>query len=271
MTKLPLTLAVMTYNEAANIARCLDSVPFAEERLVIDCGSTDDTIAIAREHGARVVHQDWLGFGPQRRFATEQSRHDWILALDADEFLTSELQTEMEQRLPGIMASDTAVGILRRHTLFMGAPMRWYRPLAGEMKPRLYHRQRAHWGTERVHESLNWNGSAIRFSAFFEHRHNPTLLHKELKNLRYGELKAHDWAQKRRPPRIWACPFVFMGTFVKDYFLRLAFLDGWRGYIIAQTEASYAVFKRMRHFEMHHNPESIEQGAQLLRNHDLDH
>src|SRR5690606_19113621 len=87
MPTLPLTLLVITHNEAGNIARCLDSVPFAAEKLVVDSGSTDDTVAIARAHGARVVHQDWRGFGPQRNFATTQAAHDWILALDADEYL----------------------------------------------------------------------------------------------------------------------------------------------------------------------------------------
>jgi glycosyltransferase involved in cell wall biosynthesis len=84
---LPLTLLVITHNEAANIARCLDSVPFAAEKVVVDSGSSDDTVAIASAHGARVVHQDWLGFGPQRNFASTQASHDWILVLDADEYL----------------------------------------------------------------------------------------------------------------------------------------------------------------------------------------
>ena len=83
MATLPLTLAVITYNEAASIARCLDSVPFAAEKLVLDSGSDDDTVAIARAHGARVEHQDWLGFGPQRNVASSLAAHDWILALDA--------------------------------------------------------------------------------------------------------------------------------------------------------------------------------------------
>ena len=69
-TTLPLSLLVLTYNEAPNIARCLDSVPFAAEKIVIDCGSTDATAQIAAAHGARVVQQPWLGFGPQRRAAT---------------------------------------------------------------------------------------------------------------------------------------------------------------------------------------------------------
>ena len=98
--RLPLSLLVLTCNEQANIARCLDSVPFADEKLVIDSGSSDATLAIAQAHGARVVTQSWLGFGPQRRFATTQARHAWILFLDADEWLSAELQRELERRLP---------------------------------------------------------------------------------------------------------------------------------------------------------------------------
>src|SRR4051794_19046990 len=99
-TALPLTLLIIARNEAAVIGRCLDSVPFAAEKLVIDSGSTDGTQDRARQHGARVVHQDWLGFGPQRNFATTQARHDWILALDADECLSPQLAQEMQERLP---------------------------------------------------------------------------------------------------------------------------------------------------------------------------
>ncbi|NMW24733.1 glycosyltransferase family 2 protein, partial [Rhodanobacter denitrificans] len=104
MPTLPLTLAVITHNEAESIARCLDSVPFAAEKLVVDSGSDDDTVAIARAHGARVVHQDWLGFGAQRNFASNQCSHDWILVLDADEYLSPELAAELQQRLPALMA-----------------------------------------------------------------------------------------------------------------------------------------------------------------------
>ena len=66
----------MTWNEAHNIGRCLESVPFAAEKVVIDSGSSDDTVRIAESHGARVVHQPWLGFGPQRNFASTQAAHD---------------------------------------------------------------------------------------------------------------------------------------------------------------------------------------------------
>lgn len=271
MLKLPLTLIVMTRNEAASIARCLDSVPFAAEKLVIDCGSDDATCEIAREHGARVVHQEWLGFGAQRNFASTQSGHDWILVLDADEYLSPELVAELAQRLPQVLASTAAVGTLRRRTLYMGAPMRWYRPLVGEKMTRLYHRDRARWRDVRVHESLTWSGAQVSFRYPFEHTNNPTLVHKGMKVLRYAELKALDWRQKRRPPRMWDCPLVFVSTFIKDYVFRLAMFDGWRGFVVAQTNASYAVYKRMRYFEMCTNPDSIELAGDRLTRSAMDH
>lgn len=270
MPKLALTLVVMTHNEAANIGRCLDSVPFAADKLVVDCGSSDGTQDIAREHGARVVHQDWLGFGPQRNFATTQCTQDWILALDADEYLSPELAAELERRLPEVMASDAAVGILRRRTLYMGRPMRWYRPMVGERMTRLYHRDRARWRDVRVHESLRWDGRAVEFQAPFEHLHNPTLVHKGLKVLLYAELKARDWRQKQRRPRMWDCPLVFAASFLKDYVFRLAMLDGWRGFVVAQTAAAYAVYKRMRYYEMCVNPDSVATAADLLARHSLE-
>ena len=270
MPTLPLTLLVITHNEAANIARCLDSVPFAAEKVVIDSGSSDDTVAIAERHGARVVHQDWLGFGPQRNFATTQARHDWIQMLDADEYLDPPLVAEMERRLPSILAGDAAVGVLRRSTHYMGAPMRWYRPMVGEKMTRLYHRGRARWSDARVHESLRWDGRAEQFDAPFHHLHNPTLVHKQLKVLRYAELKCRDWHDKGKPVRVWLTPLVYAAAFIKDYVLRLAVLDGWRGFSVAHTAAAYAAYKRLRYYEMHRNPASIEQGRAELIRHGLD-
>lgn len=270
MPTLPLTLVVITYNEAKNIARCLDSVPFAVEKVVIDSGSTDDTVAIARAHGARVVHQAWLGFGPQRNFATTQCSNEWILALDADEYLSPALTTELEHRLPALMVSNLCAVYLRRATIFMGAPMRWYLPAVGEKMARLFHRDRASWTNARVHESLRFEGPSVLLKAAFNHENNPSLPEKEIKVLRYAELKCRDWLEKGKPARMWQTPFVYLLTFFKDYLLRLAMLDGWRGFIVAQTAASYAVYKRMRYYEMRHNPASLDNAADALIRHGID-
>lgn len=259
----PLTLMVIARNEAQHIARCLDSVP-ASEKVVVDSGSTDGTQQIAAAHGARVVHQDWLGFGAQRNFATTQASHDWVLVLDADETLTPPLVDELSRRLPEFLDSDAAGAILRREAWYMGAPMRWYRPMKGERLGRLYHRRRARWTDVRVHESLVFDGPVATFEQPFLHHQNPTLAHKQLKTVLYAELKARDWLEKGKPVRMWQAPFVFLAAFIKDYFMRLAFLDGWRGYVVAQIAASYAVYKRMRYYEMRRNPASVDLAARRL-------
>lgn len=267
---LPITLLVIARNEAANIARCLNSVPFAAEKIVVDSGSTDGTQDVARRCGARVIEQPWLGFGPQRNFAAEQATHDWILFLDADEELTPALADELARELPKLQSSDAAGAILRREAWYMGQPMRWYRPMVGEALGRLYHRRRARWSNVRVHESLSFDARTVTFRAPFRHHHNPTLVHKHLKFLMYAELKALDRLERKHSARMWLTPLVGIAAFLKDYVLRLAFLDGWRGYIVARVAASYAVYKRMRYYEMLRNPASIELGRAQLRRHLLD-
>jgi glycosyltransferase involved in cell wall biosynthesis len=267
---LPISLVVITYNEADTIGRCLDSVDFAAEKIVVDCGSDDDTCEVAMAHGAHVVEQDWLGFGGQRNFAHTVARYDWILSIDADEALTPQLLQELKDRLPSLLDSEACVGIIYRTAWFMGRPLHWYRPMVRERKARIYHRARARWSDVRVHESLQYQGGEVVFKAPLMHFLNPTLVHHELKMLRYAELKALDWRDRRLrvTPLLW--PFVFCFAFLKDYVLRLAVLDGWRGWIVAYLAAEYAVYKRLRHFEMLNFAPSVELARQTLRAHNLE-
>jgi glycosyltransferase involved in cell wall biosynthesis len=267
---LPISLLVLTYNEAANIARCLDSVPFAQEKLVIDCGSDDATVAIAEAHGARVLVQPWLGFGLQRRAASAQARHPWILFLDADEWLSNELAFEMAARLPQLLQSANAGAYLRRAAWFMGARMRWYKPLARERIERLYHRERAQWTDAPVHEALRFNGPAIELRAPLLHAYTASLTQRVLKDLYYAELRAREWHARGRRSQLWLAPLVFLATFFKDYVLRLAVLDGARGYVAAHLAASYAVYKRLRCYEMQVHPESLELARAALARHGLE-
>ena len=260
----PVTLLVITYNEAANIGACLDSVPFAHEKIVVDSGSDDETAAIARSHGARVISQPWLGFGRQRNFAAKLANTEWILFLDADERLSDALAAELTRRLPQLSSESKNVGLLPRTTYFMGRPMRWYRGMQREFKARLYHRDEARWSEPRVHESLLYQGPAVRFNGALIHLHDPTLVQAQLKALHYAELKVHDWVQRRRPLRVWEWGAVFAGTFMKDYLMRLAILDGARGWIAAYLAAHYAVYKRLRLYEIYRVPGSRTAGASAL-------
>jgi glycosyltransferase involved in cell wall biosynthesis len=261
---LPLTLLVITYNEASNIAACLASVPFAQEKIVVDSGSQDETAAVAEAHGARVVAQPWLGYGQQRNFASTLATHEWILFIDADERLSPALAAEIANRFPELTRNPTAVGVLPRTTEFMGRPMRWYKPMRREWKARLYHRAHARWTEPRVHESLQFCGPSMRLQEALEHRHDLTLVQVQLKTLRYAELKALDRLSRKRKPIPWSWPLVFAVTFLKEYFVRFAVLDGTRGLIAAYSNANYTLYKRVREYEMRLIPESIPAVGAIL-------
>src|SRR5262249_50105768 len=116
-----LSAIVITRNEAGNIAECLDSLAFCDERIVVDCGSTDDTVALARARGANVVHHDWEGFGAQKNYALSLAKGDWVLSLDADERVTPQLAAAIN----GAIADGRADGYeFPRLSSFCGRPLR---------------------------------------------------------------------------------------------------------------------------------------------------
>jgi hypothetical protein len=175
----------------------------------------------------------------------------------------------LERGLPELMHSEASVGVLFRTAWFMGRPLRWYRPLVRERKPRIYHRAHSHWDEARVHEALQYTGAERCFEPAFMHYLNPTLVHQQLKYLRYAELKALDWRDRGRGSWPLAWPLVFVLTFLKDYLLRLGFLDGTRGWIAAYLAAHYALYKRLRYFEMRYFAPSVALAEDELRAHKL--
>jgi glycosyltransferase involved in cell wall biosynthesis len=151
-----LTVTVITRNESAHIEACLASVDWADERLVVDCGSTDDTVALAQRAGARVVTNPWPGYAAQKNFAASQATHDWILSIDADERVTPELADEVRARLG---ATPAAAGYrVPRMTWHLG---RWFRTTDWypDYQLRLYDRRRGRWTARRVHESVQIDGT----------------------------------------------------------------------------------------------------------------
>jgi hypothetical protein len=153
MNRQPYSLVIIARNAAALLEECIQSVPDAAEVLVVDSGSTDGTPELAARLGARVMHQDWLGYGPQKRFAAEQARHDWVLSLDADERLTPELRASIEKALH---APRAAAYELPRRNRFMGRWLRWHharrglRELGGRGQARLAGARRGHLGEQLI-------------------------------------------------------------------------------------------------------------------------
>jgi glycosyltransferase involved in cell wall biosynthesis len=225
--KLPVSAVIITRNAAACLEPCLQSVAFADEILVVDSGSTDATPEIARRHGARVLHQDWLGYGRQKEFAARQAKHDWVLSLDADERVSAELRASIEQAL---VAPQFHAARMARCNRFMG---RWLRH--GEGYPdwlvRLYHRGHARWSDDPVHEKLETDDRIITLPGDLLHESEQGIADYLDKQNRYTTLQAealHRAGRRANPLKLLLSP-VF--RFIKFYFVRLGFLDGLPGLV----------------------------------------
>lgn len=226
-TRQPLSVAIITLNAAAQLEACLRSVHFADEIVVVDSGSTDGTQELAERCGARVIAQPWLGFGPQKQFAVEAAKHDWVLCLDADERVSPELQAAIESTL-----QQPATGAYRfaRCNRFLGRYLKY-----GEGYPdwslRLFDRRQARWSDDAVHEKVVSQASVGTLPGDLLHDSAETLAAYLTKQNRYTSLAADmAWQAGKRSSfgRLVFSPIV---RFIKFYLLRQGFRDGLPGLI----------------------------------------
>ena len=225
--RVALSLVIITRDAAALLPDCIASARFADEVLVVDSGSSDDTVAVAQRLGARIIHQDWLGYGPQKRFAALQAKHDWVLSLDADERLTPELAASIEAALSTPTAAAYA---LPRRNRFLG---RWLRH--GEGYPdwclRLFDRRRANWSEDAVHEKLETDGPVVRLAGDLLHESEQGLADYLAKQDHYTGLQAERMFRDGKRFRAWRMLTSPVARFLKFYFLRRGFLDGVPGLV----------------------------------------
>jgi glycosyltransferase involved in cell wall biosynthesis len=237
-----LTATVITRNEAAHIEACLGSLVWADEVLVVDCGSTDGTPDLARARGARVVVRDWPGYSAQKNFAAGEAANDWILSVDADERVTPGLAAELQTLLAG--QPDAAGYRLPRVTWHLGRGIRttdWY----PDPQLRLYDRRRATWQAKRVHESVAMNDGHApgRLAHDLEHYAYRDIGHHHETMDRYTTLAAEEmYAAGRRVG--WTDLVIHpQAAFLRNYVLRRGFLDGLPGLIISAMNAHYVFLK----------------------------
>lgn len=224
--KLPLTVAVIALNAESQIGELLASVAFADEVLVVDSGSTDATARLAEARGARVVHQDWLGFGRQKQFAVTAARNDWVLCLDVDERVTPRLARAIREALAG---GRFKAWRMARRNRFLGT---WL--AHGEGYPdwtlRLFHRAHASWSNDEVHEAVLTTTEVGRLEGDLLHDSAEDVATYMAKQNRYTTLHAQAlYRQGVRAgyARLLVNPLV---RFLKFYVFRLGFLDGGPGF-----------------------------------------
>ncbi len=241
------TATVITLNESANIAAALESVRWADETVVVDAESTDDTVAIARRYTDRVMVKAWPGFVDQKNFAASQATHDWIFSLDADERVTPELAAEVRAL---VAAGPVHSGYeMPRVSHYLGRWIRstdWY----PDYQRRLYDRRRAAWAGRYVHESLQTEGDAGRLRGELQHYPYRDVSHHLRTIDRYSTLSARQMFEDGRRTGPLRMVLHADAAFLRNYVLRLGVRDGTAGLIVSLLNAYYVMLKFVKLWEL---------------------
>ena len=235
-----ITITLITLNSEKTLKPVLEAVSWADEIVLVDSGSTDGTLEIARQFKAKIIYRAFDGYGSQKNFATEQASNDWILSLDDDEILTPELQQEIQNL--DLSATDYHGYKIPRSLIFLGKLLRF----SGEYKRltlRLFNRKYGNWNAEYVHESVEVNGK----TATLKHQ----ILHDSYRDLtdyfnkfnKYTSLGAKTLSEHKKTASPFKIISRFPTTFLKIYLLKGSCLDGYAGFMWALLTAITPVVK----------------------------
>lgn len=239
-----LSVIIITKNEADNIRACLESVAWADEIVVVDSGSSDETVEICRELGAKVYVHDWPGFGIQKNRALSYATHEWVFSIDADERVTPDLQAQLIKA----MEDDREDGFyVPRLSQFCGQFIRhsgWY----PDYVLRLFKRNRGRFSDDMVHERVILDGVAGRLTSPFLHYSYWNKADVQRKTEQYAKAGAVQMFKKGKAASFADAPLRAGWAFIRTYCLRLGFLDGMAGFNIARMNArtTYMKYRKLQ-------------------------
>ena len=242
-----LSVTIITKNEAEHIGAAIDSARWADEVIVVDCGSTDDTVAIARAHGARVEHRAWTGWVDQKTFAHDLAANDWILSLDADERVTPELAAEIR----ALLASEPPRRGYRmpRAGFHLG---RWIRTTDHypDYQLRLYDRREGRWRGDFVHESVKLTSPMGYLKNELHHFSYRDLADQIARLNHYSSLAAQRMYNEGRRAGFLDLLVHPPAAFLRNFILRRGFLDGTTGFLLSTVAACSVFFKFAKLWEL---------------------
>jgi glycosyltransferase involved in cell wall biosynthesis len=230
-----LSVVIITKNEEKFIADAIKSALFADEVLILDSGSEDKTCQIAKNLGVRVEYQKWLGFGKQKQKAVDLAKNRWVFVLDSDERITKELQNELLKELK--KPQNDAYFVARLNN-FWGKDIK-YLGLYPDYSIRFFDKTKAKFNDRDVHESVECDECKKGY------------LKNHMKHLAYDSIEEFITKQNRyssigaKPNKLKALISPFW-TFFKLYFIKLGFLEGWDGYVIAKLYSEYTFWKYVK-------------------------
>ncbi|MFZ1684536.1 MAG: glycosyltransferase family 2 protein [Candidatus Zixiibacteriota bacterium] len=241
-----LTVIVITKNEIANIKRCLTSVSWADEIIVVDSHSSDGTPDVATSMGARVISRDWDGYGPTKQAALDLASGEWVLSIDADEEVSAELRAQIQGKIAN--PDDCAGYSMPRLTSFLG---RWIYHCGWYPDPvlRLFRREKGRFDSVQVHEKVIVDGKVGKLTGNVLHYSYPDLDSYFLKFNRYTTMGAEQLASSRIRAGLGDLTIRPVIAFIKHYISKRGFLDGAEGFLVSvfSSMAVMVKYAKLRH------------------------
>ncbi|MEW6369157.1 MAG: glycosyltransferase family 2 protein [Acidobacteriota bacterium] len=244
-----ISACVITLNEEDRIVHAIESARgVCDEIVVVDGGSTDRTVELARGAGATVYERPFDDFTPQKNFANARAQHPWILSLDADERVSQELADELRRLTAAEPDQNIAAFSFPRHTYYLGRLIRhnWY----PEIKPRLFRRDCARWAGDFVHEGLKVEGRVERLRGPVLHYTYRDISDQVRRMDFYSGRAAHKMFAAGKRTALFGYTILPVWTFLRFYLIGGGFLDRWPGFVIAAMSAYYVMLKHLKLREM---------------------
>lgn len=238
-----LSVIIVTKNESEHIARCLASVSWADEIIVFDSGSTDDTVEICKKHTPHVYETDWPGFGAQKQRALNKATANWVLSIDADEQITKELRSEIQLAMKN--QQDTHGFEIPRLSSYCGKQIKhggWW----PDYVLRLFQKKEGEFSNSIVHERVIVNGSIRQLKNPLLHESYTSLEEVLSKTNNYSSLGAKMLFDKGKNSSLIQAILRAVWTFFRTYFIKTSFLDGDQGFMLAISNAEVTYYKYLK-------------------------
>lgn len=239
-----LSATIITKNEESNIERCLQSLQWTDEIIVVDSGSTDQTLSICKKHNCTIIQTEWLGFGKTKQLAVEQASYNWVLSIDADEEVTSELQNSIQKTLESPQADGYNI---KRSSFYLNKLIQ-YSGWQDDYPLRLFNKEKGQFNDASVHESVIMNKGCTISSIESQllHYPYPSIASHISKINHYTTLGAENlYQQKQRITLVYAFSSGWI-RFIKMYLFKRGILDGKEGLILALISGFYATLKYLK-------------------------
>jgi len=236
-----ISATIITKNEEKNIDRCLFSLDWVDEIVVVDSGSTDKTLEICKKYGCKIFQTEWMGFGKTKQLAVDKTSNNWVLSIDADEYISKELK----KRLINFDVNNCLGYKIKRSSFYLNRKIK-YSGWQSDFPIRLFNKEYGGFNQKEVHESIEVRGLVCKIKHEILHYPFPSITAHVNKINLYTELGAQELFKKNKKTTIIYAFISGISKFIKMYFIKFGFLDGKEGLILAILSGYYSMLKYLK-------------------------